>query len=1015
MGSKRKRGAKESSNSAQNPLKRAKPEDAPAKAGKKTTKAKTKPTWEKSLFVESPIGDERKREAGLYELLGSEDDNDRIEAADCIISSLLGEEGVSEAVLQRHLDRRLFRGLSSGRNASRLGFSLVLTELLGQMFGEKNLAESKYPNLTFDKVLEILTEKVQTIGNIPGQEERDHFFGQLFGIESFVRAGILFNDISRWNTILDLLLKLASRKVWLRSQCGWVIVQSLQQMNKKQAEATLEKISKANLAKTPEGVAVWLVALSRFSDLKVKPWRDPLSKKSFGDLAAVLRESFQDFSKDQPERAQKTKQASWTGQLHYVWDLLLAHYVKAGEAGAAEFEQFWARVVDDSLFAKSATEGQKFKGFMVFQKMLEGLAHVPACIEGLFSKNITLCLMNQAAKEDRYLHRAATKALKAIESTTLAHPSTLVPILKSLLGENGAYNFDQRTNTKTIDRILQNISEETGEEAIEIIQKPLATLGEQETAKATSTLRVYIDYLAKTLNASASSTPGKIQQNVFSVALQKLSQLAYSKPKNIPADALTEGVRELCRTRLESSFAKVSRRSEDYGTLCLAVSSIDPDTVAMSEEIKNAVEEALSRMKKLLKRKATDDNEKNLFKSLAMLHAVSVFQLYNEDPDAMEVLNDLAQYSDRLKKGKSAESEAGTSELLVEILLSMVARPSSLMRQASQQVFDAFTPQISAGGLELLTGPLSSGESAKGQQELFSTGEDEMEIDEDEEDEEGTDADEEDNSDIEIDSDVEFIDIKEANDESGEDDDDDEEEDEKEGTFDKPEELDDALEKLLNTHRLDKDAAAESSESEGDMSDSEMFAIDEQLAAAIKPRIQDRTNDAKKQKKDAKQSVVNFKHRILDLIDIYVRNETLNPLTFATLLPLLNLMRTTTTKALVDRACDIILKYQKALRKARSNRQEIQTPEADDLLILLAEIHDAAAQDNAHTYAKAASAASLIVVSALIAADETKIEEAIFVYAKTRLEYVQGKAKLQSSFFVDWNNWCQNLASQTKS
>lgn len=82
---------------------------------------------------------------------------------------------------------------------------------------------------------------------------------------------------------------------------------------------------------------------------------------------------------------------------------------------------------------------------------------------------------------------------------------------------------------------------------------------------------------------------------------------------------------------------------------------------------------------------------------------------------------------------------------------------------------------------------------------------------------------------------------------------------------------------------------------------------------------------------------------------------------------------------------------------------------------MLAEIHDAAAQDNAHTYAKAASAASLIVVSALIVSDETKIEEAIFVYAKTRLDYVQGKAKLQSSFFVDWNNWCQNLASQTKS
>ncbi|KAM0564269.1 hypothetical protein ACHAPJ_000479 [Fusarium lateritium] len=1013
MGSKRKRGAKEGSNGVQNPQKRTKNDsDSSAKAGQKT---KSKPTFEKTPFVETPVGDERKREADLYNLLGSEDSNDRIEAADCIISSLLGGEVVSEAVMQRHLDRRLFRGLASGRNASRLGFSLVLTELLGQLFGEKAIAESNYEELTFDKVLQILTEKTQAIGNIPGQEERDHFFGQLFGIESFVRAGILFRDISRWNTVLDLLLKLASKKVWLRSQCGWIIVQSIEQMNKKQAESTLERVAEANLAKTPEGVAIWLVTLSRFPDLKVKPWREPLSKKSFGDLAAVLRESFQDFSKDQNERGQKNKQASWNAQLHFVWDIILAHYVKEGEAGATEFEQFWARVVDDSLFSKSATEGQKFKGFMVFQKMLEGLVDLPAHLEALFSKNLTLCLINQAAKEDRYLHRAATKALKAIESITSAHPSTLTPILKSLLGHNGAYNFDQRTNTKTIDRILQNVSGETGEETIKIIRKPLGTLDQQETAQATSTLRVYVDYLSKTLNASASSS-GKIQQNVFSAALQELTQLAYSQPKHIPADALTEGVRELCRNRLESSFAKVSRRTEDYGTLCLAVSSIDPDSVAMSVEIKTAVQEALSRMQKLLKRKAADDNEKSLFQSLAMLHAVSVFQLYNEDPDAMEVLNDLAQYSDRLKKGKGAESEAGTSELVVEILLSMVARPSSLMRQVSQQVFDAFTSQVSAGGLELLTGPLSSGESTKGQKELFSTGEDEMEVDEDE-DEEGTDGDEEDNSDIEIDSDVEFVDLNEANDESGEEEEDEEEDEdeEKEGEFDKPEELDNALEKLLKSHRLDKDANAESSESEGDMSDSEMFAIDEQLAAAIKPRIQDRTNDSKKQKKEAKQSVVNFKHRILDLLDIYVRNESLSSLSFALLLPLLNLMRTTSTKPLAARACEIILNYQKALRKARSNREEVQVPEPDDLLGLLLEVHEAAGQDNAHAYAKAASAASLIVASALFAADKTKIKDVAIVYAKTQSDWVLGEAKLQTSFFADWNNWCQNAASQSQS
>jgi DNA polymerase phi len=346
MGSKRKRGAKEGSNSIQNPLKRTKNDkksNAPA-----TNQPKI--TLDKSPFVENPLGDDRKREAALYELLGSEDANDRIEAADCIISSLLGGDGVPEPVLLRHLDRRLFRGLASGRNASRLGFSLVITEVLGQLFGDKPLSETQYPGLTFEKALSILAEKTQAVGNIPGQEERDHFFGQLFGIECFVRAGILFRDASRWNTVLELLVKMANKKVWLRSQCGWVIVQAVQHMSKEEAKATLEKLADARLAKTPEGAAIWLVALDRFPDLKVKPWDNPLSKKSFGDLAAVLRESF---SQDQGPQGQKNKQvAGWTAQLHFVWDLILAHYVRKADSGPEEFEQFWSRVVDGMFYVR---------------------------------------------------------------------------------------------------------------------------------------------------------------------------------------------------------------------------------------------------------------------------------------------------------------------------------------------------------------------------------------------------------------------------------------------------------------------------------------------------------------------------------------------------------------------------------------------------------------------------------------------------------------------------------------
>lgn len=653
-------------------------------------------------------------------------------------------------------------------------------------------------------------------------------------------------------------------------------------------------------------------------------------------------------------------------------------------------------------------------------------------------------LMNQAAKEDRYLHRAAIKTLKAIEAAVSSQPSNLVPVLENLLSKNGIYNFDQRTNTKTIDRLLQNFNLENDKGCLKIIQSPIAGLSQQEVSEAQTILRVHIDYLSKVLGACASlggkeSQADKLENTSLSATLQQLSRLAYSQPEDIPKDVLTEQIQELARSRLETALAKLTRQTSDFVTFCQAVASIDSSAVTMSEEIKSAIESALSRMHKLLKQKTKTDNDKTLTQGLAMLHAISIFQLYNQDPDAMEVLDDLAQFHERLQEGKLGDDDTGSSEFLVEILLSMVARPSSLMRQVSQQVFEAFTSQISAGGLELLFGPLGANESTKGQKELFNTEDDGMDVDgEGSSDEDDDDVEE--ISNIEIDSDVEFVDLGDADADGEEGDDDEEDEEEEDDDEDEDEndeddddeeaegnakegriEIDVPLSQILKSHRLDKDAEAESSADEGDMSDSQMFALEDKLAEVFKQRAKARP-DSKKQKKDAKQSVINFKNRILDFLDIYVKNEVLSPLAFSLLIPLLDLMRTTSTKTLASRACEIILNYQKGLKKARSasgNKDTAETEaaaapvyDAEQLLSVLVEVHEEAGKDNAHAYAKAASAASLIVASAMFATDKELVKQAAAVYAKTQSDWVLGQAKLQNSFFADWNNWCQNHASQ---
>ncbi|KAH7328625.1 DNA polymerase phi-domain-containing protein [Stachybotrys elegans] len=1020
MGSKRKRGAKEGANSASNGQKRPKKDTSQSSAPAPTV-------LEKRPFVEILSTEERQREAAIYELLASEDVNERIEAADCIISSLLDGDGVPEAVLQRHLQRKLFAGLASGRKASRLGRSLVITELLGQLFGSKNV-QSKYPELTFEKTLGLLVDKTKAIGNISGQEERDHFFGQLFGLECFVRSEILFTEQSRWDRVLELLLRLGSKKIWLRSQCGWILVQALNQMSRDVAQATLSKVADAGMAMTPEGVAIWLVALQKFPDLKVKPWRSPLANKSLGDVTAILKESFQEAFKDSADDgSNRNRQPNSTTQMHFVWDVILGHFTRAEEREGEDFDHFWVRVVDDGLFSKQATDGQKFKGFTVFQKMLEGLAGQPDKLQSLFSKNFMVCLMNQAAKVDRYLHRAATKALKAIEGVVSSRPDCLVPILEKLLGKNGAYNFDERTNTKTVEKLLGSMSPENEKAILAILRKPLSSLSKLPPKEGRSVVSTYVGYLSRSLTVSSPGDEKEtalldVSETSHSPILQELSRLAFSQPKDIPESLLTDQMRTQCRSNFAASLTKLIRKSNDFSPLFKAVTSAAENPLAMDDEIKDAMEEALSRMRELLRSKPKQEGEGRLAQGLAMLHAVSIFQLYNEEPDAMEVLSDLAQYFDKWKEGKLDEDDEGGSEFLVEILLSMVARPSSLMRDASQRVFDAFTSRISAEGLSLLTDPLASGESTKGQKELFNTEDDEVEADEDgssgDDDEDGDVQDLDEMSDVEMGSDVEFINLKDAEEEDGSSDEDEDEEDsdaedgdDKDGNQQELLDLEANLGKILNSHRLDQDADAESSESDADMSDSEMMALDDKLGEFFKQQVKSKP-DSKKQKKDAKQSVIDFKNRILDLLGIYVKNEALNPLTFAILLPLLNLIRTTSSKELGRRACELIATWQKNIKKARGNGDKVEGVQEDDLLSLLVDVHAEAGKDNSHMYARAASAASLIIASTLIGADEASIKHVWAVYAKTGSEWGLGEAKLQSAFFVDWINWVQNLASQ---
>ena len=345
MGSKRKR-AHQDAPSAVPAAKKTKNENRKKPATKSTTISTPLDT---SPFEDHPKGLLSKREAGLYDMLSSEDTEYRLSAANAIVIGLLGGSGVLEPTLRRHLERNLFRGLASGRKAARLGRGVVLTEILRQLFGADKLGPKKYPGLTFNVLLDILIAKTKPNGDLSGQEEKDHSLGLLFGLQSFVRAKVLYDEGSNWNAILESLMDLAKKKPWIREECGWVIMEALVQMKQSQAEQTLHVLYDAGLASTPEGVGIFMTAKDRFPDLKVpsKPWGptgNPLDRLQ--SLAKALKES----AHDDGSKTQEAKlTGNWNPKLHFVWEIVLVQFANAQKekgTGIPDFENFWKVAVD---------------------------------------------------------------------------------------------------------------------------------------------------------------------------------------------------------------------------------------------------------------------------------------------------------------------------------------------------------------------------------------------------------------------------------------------------------------------------------------------------------------------------------------------------------------------------------------------------------------------------------------------------------------------------------------------
>ena len=369
--------------------------------------------------------------------------------------------------------------------------------------------------------------------------------------------------------------------------------------------------------------------------------------------------------------------------------------------------------------------------------------------------------------------------------------------------------------------------------------------------------------------------------------------------------------------------------------------------------------------------------------------------MLNDEPDAVAVLEDLvACYS-----AKDASTDSTT--MLVELLLSFVSKPSSLFRKLAEQVFSVLAPDITAESLQSLVDILAQKESLSGQRELF----DEHNA---ENDGQKSDVEDEEVVDVEDASDVELVNgdapfeqegsIDESGDSSSAEEGAANSEDDEEAAFDKK------LADALGTAAADDDSDDDGS----DMDDEQMMSLEPHLATIFKERQQ--KSSKKQDKRDAKENIVNFKNRVLDLLTIYVKAQSGSVLALDLVIPLASLVRNTTSKPTAEKAFAVLKQYFETCNK---NKALPQPDNHEDCFAVLAELHGEMKLGGSKLHANACSRSSLFIAKVLVSLDQKHYQRIAEMYAGLQSEwFADPKSKVQGGVFTEWTSWSISTRKQ---
>ncbi|KAM9613734.1 myb-binding protein 1A isoform 2-T3 [Morphnus guianensis] len=789
--------------------------------------------------------------------------------------------------------KRLVEGLGATREAARPGFSLALAQVL-QAFEE----------IPMCSVLEQIKEK-HNLEKVKKKLVRNAAFGNFFGVVALFQSGRLIKDRKALLESIQLLQQLAHHQAHLRDLPRKTLIDIMSEVPEAVFEEVLFGILQSDLASaftSPDNLHLLLVGIQKFPSV-LKPKN---LKKLFGSPTVVNEKNIPRLVELLQSAAKSEKKDKKLPSV--VFDLLQVS-LKEGA-----FELFWKEGVENGLLKEKSgpvsymcyrllgsalpllsldqlqmvLKGkvmQQYGEHVVTTQLPDRFKFAPE-MEGYIDEFLNSC-------DDLERQLAVMIGFSTLTNQgypVLSSSSRVVRHLQPVALQKYVDWLKDMFLRPDFDCCLDFSSnrQKQNQENVNIPQHKIARLR-----------KWIIHRLANIIESPVKKEESLVMDisrfcffHAFFETKKKTSQICEANV--LPSDPLDEeahsvaenyffGLLQTLNTlTVLGDTAKAAALREKHihgvtadGKLWIFLLVEYANKLLSSEHVKavkpftkgqrDAWERTLQSVKNLQKKENKSDSAKVIaFQQLLLLMAIHLFK---DQSETMDILSDLLNCTEKAfsKEPKKKKTEPGWVEVMVEILLSLLAQPSLLVRRISKSVFVRICPNLTKRGLQLILDVLDPYQEQNEESAVVVMEESEKKI------KSAQDTDEEGSEDSSDEGDSE-----EENDSEDE---------------EKNEEVDDDFRtQLMNV--LQAGNALGGDESDEELDDEAMMALDKNISALFAE--QQKRIQAKKDEKDRmrKEKILrrDFKIKVLDLIEAFLTKQSENPLVFDVIEPLLRVI-----------------------------------------------------------------------------------------------------------------------------